>query len=213
MEPGFEPIQSGSLNLCAVLRLVAQSFLTLCDPRDCSPLGPSVHGDSLGKNTGVGCHVFLQGIFPTQGPNPGLPHCGWILYCLSRQGSPRILEWVAYLFSRGTSQLRNGTGVSCIAGKFFTSWATQPLGNVNSFEVYTYVKFLTNLGKINCLGKLLSRSSFSFHCSLPMPSFLRLPKNLNGQCATSFHICKSFLSKKTKPPLYKGHIRGEDWFQ
>ena len=180
---------------------------------DCSTPVSFLHGDAPGKNTELGCHPLLQGIFPTLGFNLALPCCRQIFYPLSPQGSPRILEWVAYLFSRGTSQLRNGTGVSCIAGKFFTSWATQPLGNVNSFEVYTYVKFLTNLGKINCLGKLLSRSSFSFHCSLPMPSFLRLPKNLNGQCATSFHICKSFLSKKTKPPLYKGHIRGEDWFQ
>ena len=42
---------------------------------DCSPPGSSVHEDSPGKNTGVGCHAFLQGIFPTQGSNPGLPHC------------------------------------------------------------------------------------------------------------------------------------------
>ena len=41
-----------------------QSCLTLCDPIDCSPPGSSVHGDSSGKNSGVGCHVFLQGIFP-----------------------------------------------------------------------------------------------------------------------------------------------------
>ena len=58
---------------------------TLCNPMDCSPqrTGSSVHGDSPGKNTGVGCHAFLQGIFPTQGLNPGLPHCMQILYCLS----------------------------------------------------------------------------------------------------------------------------------
>ena len=62
---------------------------------------------SPGKNTGVSCHAFLQGIFPTQGSNPGLPHCRWILYCLSHLGSSRILEWVAYPFSRGTSQPRN----------------------------------------------------------------------------------------------------------
>jgi len=43
----------------------------------------SVHGDSAGKNTGVGCHALLQEIFPTQGLNPGLPHCGQILYHLS----------------------------------------------------------------------------------------------------------------------------------
>ena len=48
-----------------------------------SPPGSSVHGDSPGKNTGVGCLALLQGIFPNQGLNPGLPHCRWILYCLS----------------------------------------------------------------------------------------------------------------------------------
>ena len=61
--------------------LVAQSCPTLCDPMDCNPPGFSVHGDSLGKNTEVGCHALLQGIFPTQ--------------------------------------------VSCIAGEFFTTWATR----------------------------------------------------------------------------------------
>ena len=59
--------------------LVAQSCLTLCDPMDCSPTGSSVRGDSPGKNTGVCCNAFLQGIFPTQ---------------------------------------------VCVAGRFFTDWAT-----------------------------------------------------------------------------------------
>ena len=44
--------------------------------------------DFPGKNTGVDCHFLLQGIFPTQGSNPGLLHCRWMLYCLSHQGSP-----------------------------------------------------------------------------------------------------------------------------
>ena len=56
-------------------------------PIDCSLPDSSVHGDSPGKNTGVGCHAFLQGISPIQGSNPDLPHCRWILYCLSHQGS------------------------------------------------------------------------------------------------------------------------------
>ena len=81
--------------------------------------------NSPGKNTGVVCHALLQGIFPTQGLNPGLPHCREILYRLSHQGSPRIPEWMAYRFSRGSSRPRNWTGVSCIAGRFFTSWATR----------------------------------------------------------------------------------------
>ena len=50
----------------------------------------------------------------------------WILYQLSHQGSPRILKWVDYPFSRGFLRPRNQTGVSCIAGRFFTSWATKP---------------------------------------------------------------------------------------
>ena len=79
--------------------------------------------NSPSQNTGVGSLSLLQGIFPTQGSNLGLPHCRRILYQLSHKGSPRILEWVAYPFSSGSSQPRNRTGVSCIAGRFFTNWA------------------------------------------------------------------------------------------
>ena len=77
------------IEACAVLSLVAQLCPTLSDPTDCSPSGSSVHGDSPGKNTGVDSLSFLQGIFPTQGLNPGLLHCRQILYQLSYQGSPR----------------------------------------------------------------------------------------------------------------------------
>ena len=72
---------------------VAQSCLTLCIPMDYT-----VHGmhlcpfSSPGQNTGVGSCSLLQGIFPTQGSNPGLPCCRRILYQLSHQGSPRILS-------------------------------------------------------------------------------------------------------------------------
>ena len=45
--------------------------------------------DSPGKNTGVGSHSLLQGIFPTQGSNLGLLHCRLALYCLSHQGDPK----------------------------------------------------------------------------------------------------------------------------
>ena len=70
--------------------LVAQSCLTLCEPMNCSLPGSSVHGNSPGKNTGVGCHAFLQGIFLTQGSNLGLMHCRKILYHLSHQSYPEI---------------------------------------------------------------------------------------------------------------------------
>ena len=79
--------------------------------------------NSPGHNTGVGSSSLRQGIFPTQGLNPGLPHCRRILYQLSHKGSPRILELVAISFSRGSSWPRNKTGVSWIAGRLLTNWA------------------------------------------------------------------------------------------
>ena len=151
-DPGIKPaslvsptLQADSLLLshqgrpasdkCAVLCLATQSSLTLCDPMDCSTLGSSVYGDSTSKNTEVGPHAFLQGIFPTQGLNPGLPHCRRMPYHLSHQGkvkvsqscltlcdptdcsllgSPvhgilqaRIPVWIAVPFSRGPSQPRD----------------------------------------------------------------------------------------------------------
>ena len=68
-----------------MLCLVTQSCPTLLDLIDCSPPGPFVREDSPGKNAGVGCHVLLQGIFPTQGSNQGLLHCRQIPYQLSHQ--------------------------------------------------------------------------------------------------------------------------------
>ena len=62
----------------------------------------------------MGSLSLLQGTFPTQGSNPGVLHCGLILYQLSHKGSPRILEWVAYPFSRGSSWPRNRTRVSAL---------------------------------------------------------------------------------------------------
>ena len=106
-------------------------------PRDLPKAGterrsPTLQVDSLpteppGKprNTGVGSLSLLQGIFLTEGLNPGLLHCRLILYLLSHKGRPRILEWVAYPFSRESSWPRNQTGFSYIAGGFFTSWATR----------------------------------------------------------------------------------------
>ena len=52
--------------------------------------------NSPGHNTGVGSHSLLQGIFPTEGSNPGLPHCRWILYQLSHKGSPYNLKFIPF---------------------------------------------------------------------------------------------------------------------
>ena len=95
------------------------------------PLGLYSLWDFPGQNTGVGSFFLLQGIFPMQGLNPGIPHCRQILYQLSHKGSPRILEWVAYPFSSRSSQPRNQTRISCIAGRFFTGWTIREERNTN----------------------------------------------------------------------------------
>ena len=88
--PHFFPLNLFFLQKHIVLVLVFSFLLcpTLCHPMDCSPPGPSVHGDFSGKSTGVGCHALLQVIFWTQESNQGLLHCRQILYQLSYQGSP-----------------------------------------------------------------------------------------------------------------------------
>ena len=68
--------------------LVALSCPTLCDSMELTKL--LCPWDSPGKNTGVGCYSILQGIFPTQGSNPGLLHCRQILCHLSYRGGPKI---------------------------------------------------------------------------------------------------------------------------
>ena len=99
-----------------------------CESESCSVMSDSLWPHELwnspGQTIGVGSCSFLQGIFPAQGSNLGLPHCRQILYQLSHQGSPRILEWVAYPYSTGFSRPKNRTRVSCIAGRFFTCWTT-----------------------------------------------------------------------------------------
>ena len=97
-KPSGRPSGHHSLsNQSEVKVKVTQPCPTLSDPMDyTSPW------NSPGQNTGVGSLSLLWGILPTQGLNPGLPHCGWILYQLSHKGSPRILEWVGYPFSGST---------------------------------------------------------------------------------------------------------------
>ena len=80
--------------------------------------------NSPGQNPGVGSLSLSRG-----SPNPGIEPRSPVLHSYSLpaepQGKSKNAGWVAYPFSRGSSQTRNQTGVSCIAGGFFTSWATR----------------------------------------------------------------------------------------
>ena len=126
VRPGFtfpgspQPPSMPSMYWVSVKVKVARSCPTLYDPMHCT-----VHGILQARILELGSLSLLQWIFPTQGLNPGLLHCRQILSQLSHQGSPRILEWIACPFSRGSSWPRNRTGVSSIAGRFLTNRATR----------------------------------------------------------------------------------------
>ena len=96
-----------------ILRGIVLSFLRyVCESHSVvsdflQPHGPYSPWNSPGQNTAIGSLSLLQGIFLTQGSNPGLRHCRRILYQLRHKGSPRILEWVAYPFSRVSSWPRS----------------------------------------------------------------------------------------------------------
>ena len=79
-----EMLLTSEVLLCLCLLSHVQLFTT---PRTIAHHVPLVHGDSPGKNTGMGCHALLQGIFPTQASNPDFPYCRWILNHLSHQGT------------------------------------------------------------------------------------------------------------------------------
>ena len=187
-----------------------QSCLTQCDLMDGSL--PGCPWDSLGKGTGVCCHAVLQGIFPTQGLNPGLPHCGQILYQLSHKGSPRILEWVVYPFSSVSSRPRNWTGVSSLQadslptelwGKpslstlFFCTWVRdltpflpQPLTFPKSISMFAL--------------QIHSRSPFCFHHAYQLCMLLWI--NAISSWRRTFHTSqliylRSHRKVKTKPRI------------
>ena len=108
------------------------------------------------QNTRVGSLSFFQ-IFPMQGSNPGLPHCRWILYQPRHKESPRILEWIAYPFSSGSSPPRDQTWVSCISSGFFTNWAireaqkytlkTQKYTLISSNHIWKKVQLYENFNR------------------------------------------------------------------
>ena len=132
---------------------VAQSCLTLCDSMDYWEFSRSEYWR--------GSLSLLQGIFPTQGLNPGLLHCRWILYQLSHKGSPRVLEWIAYPFSSGSSRPRNRTGVSCIAGGFFTNELSGKPWTMSSVQSFSRVWLFETPWIAACQASLSITNSWS----------------------------------------------------
>ena len=94
----------------------------------------------------MGSHTLLQGIFPTQVLNPGLPHCRQILYPLSHPGSPRILEWVAYPFSGDIPDSGIKLGSPALqADSLPAELPGKPLVSVNSLKSFLCLKSFSGL--------------------------------------------------------------------
>ena len=122
-QPWQDPLSTASITPHPPSQSESESHSVVSDSLE--PHGLYNPWNSPGQNTGVGSPSLLQGIFPIQGSNSGLPNCRWILYQVSHKGSPRIMEWVALPSYRGSSQPRNWTRVSCIAGRFFYQLSCQ----------------------------------------------------------------------------------------
>jgi len=128
--------------------------LTLCDPMDCSPPGSSVHEDSPGKNTGVGCHALLQGIFSTQGANPSLPHCRQILYHL-------LLLLLLSHFSRGSPPDGSPPG-SAVPGILQASYQQSPV----LFQILSHRGYYKVSNRVSCaIQKVILEKARATHSS------------------------------------------------
>ena len=122
--------------------------------------------NSPSQNTGAGSLSLLQGIYPTQRLNPGLPPCRRILHQLSHQGSPRILEWVAYPFSSGSSWPRNPSGSPALQEN---SLPTELSGKPLLASMF--------MGK----SSLLTSSWFRLHCHSCKPQLAVSPQSNKEQ--------------------------------
>ena len=101
--------------------------------------------NSLGQNTGVGSLSLLQGIFPTQGSNPGLPHCRWILYQLSYKGSPHLHKPEGIRTNTSPSP-RTGSWVSFLSGHPGAPEEENGMARVVGMSDFSfYILFLDNV--------------------------------------------------------------------
>ena len=144
-------------SVCAVLCLVAQSYLTVCDPIDCSLSGSSVHGDSPGKNTGVGCHALLQGIFPTQGSKPGFTHSGrffavWTTRCIKISKFAEFSNRTMFLLPRqGPAALRT---CRILLEKQNLWYLESDLLNHSFYLIYSSWEFLRTVNLEKCWTRI-----------------------------------------------------------
>ena len=127
------------LRVCVCVFLVTQSCWTLCDPKDCSPPGSSVHGILQARiMDGMACPP------PRDLPNPGTEPRSPALQADSLPSEPPEKPMNTVMGSL-SSQPRNWTGISCIAGRFFTNWATREALVPRGLGFKSWLSFLQSL--------------------------------------------------------------------
>ena len=136
------------------------------------------------QNTGVDSRSLLQGIFPTQGSNPGLPHCSQILYPLSHQGHPRTLEWVAISFSNAWKWKVKGKSLSCVR-LLATPWTAAyqaPLSmGFSRQEYWSGLPLPSPFIGVGCSQKTLRVTLMKFHCSRKYSLFSKITVNIDSR--------------------------------
>ena len=150
-------MQAQSLSVTDRLAKLLQSCPTLCDPLDCSPPESSVHGDFSGKNTGVGCHALLQGIFLTQGLNSYL-----LVSCIDRW----ILYHQHHLRSLFVDYINHGSYISI---SIFIIFKCICFAMINKVEIYCHFLLMylfqtTNSKSITYLLELGRECRILFMC-------------------------------------------------
>ena len=128
---------------------VAQSCLTLCDPMDCKPTRLLCPWDFPGKSTGVGCHSLLQRVSPTEGSNPGLPHCRQTLYSLSQRGG---IDWVLPGKEEDSS--------FCCALQYWQG-KSLPVPISRLYLRFLFINFLHNLGPLQTTRTMAAGNDFT----------------------------------------------------
>ena len=127
--------------------------------------------NSLGQNTGVHSLSLLQGIFPTQGSNPGLPHCRQILYQLSHQGSPGQVRW-------------SGIPISLRIFQFVVIHTVKWFSVVNKEELDVFLEF-------SCFF-LWSNGCWQFDLWIKLATAMPDVNNYNSWFTTLLHVWLSF---------------------
>ena len=124
--------------------------------------------NSPGQDTGVGSHSLLQGIFPTQGLNPGLPHCGWVLYQLSYQGTLKQVKQQVIFSSRF---LPISSSCHRVPHDKIGGWTTTGGHRVPQRPSYM-------METIHAVARQPGGHSHSCKCA-PRPSIARMKSNMN----------------------------------